>query len=256
MMRKILPPLLAILLCVAPALAQVSIPFPGPGMPAKPVIGTPISIGSVVMSAATRSSATLTTTANIPAGSLVVIGFHAPFSGAQTVSSVSDGTNSYSSAVTNAYDGSTQLVSAIYYKENASAVSSGATITITFSGSTIAQPTVITAGYVTGTITSSSLDKTNSGTTSAGTAYASGSTGTLTQANEVAFGYIGEYNASVTITEGSGFSTLNNPRQGGGSNFNANQAYQIVSATTALNYQPSTSANTYGKALIATFKGY
>lgn len=256
MMKRVLTAALAALLFVAPAPAQVSIPFPGPGMPAKPVIATPTSLGSTVLSASARSSATHTTTAAIPAGSTAFVAVFAAFSSAQTISSISDGTNSYSSAVTNAYDASTQLVAAIYYKENASAVSSSATITVTFSGNTIAQPTVITAGYTTGLITSSSLDKTNSGATSAGTAYASGTTGALTQANEIAIGFIGEYNASVTITEGSGFTTLNNPRQGSGANYNANLAYQIVSATTALNYQPSTSANTYGKALIATFKGY
>lgn len=255
MMKRFFAAALAALLFASQAAAQ-GLPFPGPGMPAKPVIATPTSLGSTVLSASARSSATHTTTAAIPAGSLAFVAVFAPFGSAKTISSISDGTNSYSSAVTNAYDGSTQLVAAIYYKENASAVSSSATITVTFSGNTLAQPTVITAGYTTGIITSSSLDKTNSGTTSAGTAYASGSTGTLTQANEIAIGFIGEYNASVTITEGSGFSTLNNPRQGSGSNFNANLAYQIVSATTALNYQPSTSANTYGKVLIATFKGY
>lgn len=254
-MWKIFTAGLAALLFQAQVFAQ-GLPFPGPGMPAKPVIGTPVTLGSTVSSAATRSSATHTTTAAIPAGSLAIVAVFAPFGGAQTISSISDGTNSYASAVTNAYDGSTQLVAAIYYKENAAAVSSSATITVTFSGSTITQPTVISALYVTGVQTSSPLDKTNSGTTSAGTTYASGTTGALTQANEIAIGFIGEYNASVTITEGSGFTTLNSPRQGSGSNYNANLAYQIVSATTALNYQPSTSANTYGKALIATFKGY
>lgn len=219
-------------------------------------IATPISLGSTVLSAASRSSATHTTTANLPAGALAIVAVFAPFSGTQTITSVSDGTNTYSSAVTNAYDGGTQLVAAIYYKENAVAVSSGATVTVNFSGSTLAQPTVITTAYITGTISSSSLDKTNSGIASPGTAYASGTTGTLTQANEIAIGFIGEYNASVTITEGSGFTTLNNPRQGSAANYNANLAYEIVTSTSALNYQPSTSSSTYGKALIATFKGF
>lgn len=220
-------------------------------------IGTPVSIGSVVMSAAARSSATLTTTAAIPSGALVVFGVLAPFGTSQTVSgNPSDGTNSYTAAVTNAYDASTGLLGAIYYKENAAAVSSGATITVNFSGSTNAQPSIICAGYVTGTQSSSSLDKTSSGLLAPGTAYASGSTGTLAQGNEIAFGFLGEYNASVSITEGSGFTQLNQSLQGAGSFYNGNLAYQKVSATTALNYQPSTSASTFGKVLIATFKGY
>lgn len=207
--------LLSICLILAPITAYASpayAPYPATSTSSTPpVIAAPTSIGSVVMSAAARSSATLTTTAAIPGGSLAFCGVLAPFSTAQTISSVSDGTNTYTAAVTNAFDAGTQLVAAIYYKQNATAVSSGATVTASFSGNTIAQPSIIVCGYTTGIITASSLDKTNSGLLAPGTAYASNSTGTLSQANEIAIGFLGEYNASVTITEGSGFTTLNAP---------------------------------------------
>jgi hypothetical protein len=197
----------------------------------------------------------LTTTNAIPAGSLAVVCVQAIFAAAQTISSISDGTNTYTSAVTNAWDASTQLVDAIYYKENAAAVSSGATITVTFSANTLAQPTILNAGYVTGIQTASSLDKTNSGITSNSTVYASGSTGTLSQADEVAFGFLGDYNANISQGEGAGFTAINTTSQGSGGFFNSRFSYQIVAATTALNYQPSTTLPTFGKALIATFKG-
>lgn len=219
------------------------------------IIGTPVQLGSSLSSAAARSSWTLTTVAAIPAGALVVIGIQALFGVAQTISSVSDGTNTYAAAVTNAWEATTQLVDACWFIQNAAPVASGATITVNFSASTAAQPSIINAAYVTGILAASSLDKTNSGLTSNGTAYASGTTGTLAQAKEIAFGFIGAYNANATITDGAGFTGLNTTSQGSGGFFQSRLSYQIVAATTALNYQPSTNVATFGKALIATFKG-
>lgn len=258
-MRRLICYLLSLWLGFAPALAGGILPFPGPGLPTgTPVITTPVSLGSAISSAATRSTWTLTTTAAIPGGSLVVIGIQAQKSSAISISSVSDGTNTYTRAVGNAWEVGTALVTDLWYKENATAVGSGATITATFSVATDANPSIINAAYVTGTIASSSLDKSNSGLTNGATAYASGTTGTLTQANEVAFGFMGDYTgtSNPTVTEGSGFTNVNTTSQGSGNFFNSRLSYQIVAATTALNYQPSTSVNSFGKALIATFKGF
>lgn len=248
---------LALLLAAFAANAQIGMPWPGPGGKAgNPVIAVPTTLGSSLSSAAARSTWTLTTIAAIPAGSTVVVCTQAIFAAAQTITGVSDGTNTYTAAVTNAWEATTQLVDACYIKENAAAVSSSATITVTFSASTNAQPSIINAAYVTGTLTASSLDKTNSGITNNATAYASGTTGVLTQANEIAFGFMGAYNANASQGEGAGFTAINTTSQGSGSFFNSRFSYQIVAATTALNYQPSTSVATFGKALILTLKGF
>ena len=257
-MKRILAlPICAFIIWASAAVAQIGLPWPGPGGVNGAVIpiSTPVSLGSSISAAAIRSSWTLTTIAAIPAGSLAVVCTHATFAAAQTVTSVSDGTNSYTAAVTNAFDASTQLVSACWIKENAAAVGSSATITVNFSANTLAQPSIINAGYVVGTLSSGSLDKTNSGLQAPGTAYASGTTGTLTQANEIAFGFVDMYNANASITEGAGFTAINTIAQGSGSFAQSRFAYQIVAATTALNYQPTASLATFGKALIMTIKG-
>jgi len=223
----------------------------------KPNIGTPVSIGSSISTPVIKSSWTLTTTATVPASALIVVCTQHAFGSAQTITSITDGGfNTYTNAVTNAFDASTQLISACYYKENANQLAAGSIITVTLSANTLAQPSILNAAYVTGVIGSGSLDKTNSGLTSNGTAYASGTTGVLAQANEIAIGFVGMYNGNATITEGAGFTNINTTAQGSGSFYQSRMSRQIVAATTALNYQPSASLNTFGKTLIATFKGY
>lgn len=219
-------------------------------------IGTPVTLGST-QGAGGTNSVTLTTAAAIPAGCLVVVGVYVGFGTSQSISGVSDGTNSYTKAVGNVYDGTTQTVLDIWYKENASAVSSSASLTATFSAASLGGSNVpiINAAYVTGILTSSSLDKSSTGTQNSGTAYASGSTTTLAQANEIAFGFMAHYNASATDTEGSGFTNINTTSKGSANWWMSRLSYQTVSATTALNYQPSTSVATIGKVSIATFKG-
>ena len=85
------------------AQAQLSggLMFPGPGAGSSAVspIGTPTSIGSTVSASANSTTCVITTTAAIVAGNLVVVGIQIPSNALRTVSSVSDGTNSYSLAV-------------------------------------------------------------------------------------------------------------------------------------------------------------
>lgn len=221
-----------------------------------PVIGVPVSLGSSLSTAAVRSSWTLTTVAAIPAGVLVVVGLMVPSTSALTITGVSDGTNTYTQATTDVFEVGTQTTADIWYCLNALPVSSSATITATFSTSTNAQVSQMNAGYVTGIVNIGALDKVAHNLTNNGTAYSSTTTGTLTQANEMLFGFQGNYNANVTITEGSGYTPINTNSQGSGSFFMSRLAYQKVSATTAQNYQPSTSLATFGKCLLTTFKGY
>lgn len=255
MMKRFFASALAALFFVSQAAAQ-GLPFPGPGMPAKPVIGTPASLGSGQSSSST--TVTMTTSADIPAGSLVVVGVSFNKGSSIAVSSVSDGTNSYTLARTSTWNAGPGRVLELWYKQNASAVSSGATITATANTSSSSNLNMICAAYVTGVQTSSSLDAVNSTVYSPGTAYASGSTGTLAQANEIAFGLAGGYTAAsaTVVTEGSGFTQIVERQQGSGSQEFIHLARQIVSATTALNYQPSLSVTAYGASIISTFKGY
>lgn len=261
MMNRFFVGLLSLCLAVFPALAgSISIPFPGPGGGAGTIpIGTPVSIGSNEQS--TISSLTMTTSGAIPAGSLALVFIEINKSTAISVSSVSDGTNSYTLARTSTWDVNTFVTYEIWYKANASAVGSGATITATLSA-TAGNTNLIAAAYVTGVLTSSPLDKVNSGTTGcSGLSPNSGSTGTLTIANEIVFGgtggYVSPVTAAVISVESSGFTQLHNV-VGSSTRFLNHTAYRIVNATTAQTYNPtvggSATASCFGT-VIASFKG-
>jgi hypothetical protein len=130
-------------------------------------------------------------------------------SASMSVSSVSDGTNSYSLGRSATWDGTNLELTEVWYKENASAVAAGATITVTFSATTgpgSSNINIVGACYITGAATSSSLDKVNSTTATTTTTPASGSTGALTNAYEIAIGVIGYYRSAgaSAVTEARG----------------------------------------------------
>jgi len=255
--RKLIAYLLVLAFAISPARGgSITMPFPGPGAATGVVaIGTPVSIGTGTASSGT--TLTMTTTGAIPSGSLALVSVSVIRSASVSVSSVSDGTNSYSLARSSTWDSNTFVVNEIWYKENAAAVSSSATITVTVSGAMNSGDSQVAAAYVTGIITASSLDKVNSassGVTST-TTPASGSTGTLAQSNEIVFGVIGGYTSPVAapvITESSGFTLLSN--QTSTTRYFLHWGYRVVAATTAQNYQPTVTAYLGGD-VIATFKG-
>src|SRR4051794_36646602 len=89
---------------------------------------TPVSIGSSAPSVGAVSAFTFTTTADIRAGDLVVVAVGCASGTSSFPASISDGTNTYTQVgiqTSGARNGS------LWYKENAAAVPSGATITIT-----------------------------------------------------------------------------------------------------------------------------
>lgn len=215
-----------------------------------------VGIGSSSVSTAV-SSQTITTTAAINAGDLVVVAIGVVQPSGISVSSVSDGTNTYTKAVSG-FNVSTFLDTEIWYKANAAAVGSGATITATLSTTTSGSPGVMAAARVTDTVPVSPLDKTNHTEYTSGSLLASGTTGALSQAKEVAFGVAYLYNvgSQTTLTESSGFTNLVAYTQGTSPFVAMNFAYQVTSATTALNYSPTPSqAVTGAGSNIATFKG-
>lgn len=249
--RRALPIALFLIGVIGLARPQ-SIPFPGPGnSPAIVVVG----IGSSSVSTGV-SSQSITTTAAINTGDLVVVAIGVVQPSGISVSSVSDGTNTYTKAV-GAFNATTFLDTEIWYKANAAAVGSGATITATLSTGTSGSPGVMAAARAGGTSTVP-LDKTNHTEYTTGSTLASGTTGTLTQAKEVVFGVAYLYNVSsqTTLTESSGFTNLLAYTQGVSPFVAFNFAYQVVNATSALNYSPTPSqAVTGAGSNIATFKG-
>lgn len=217
-------------------------------------IGTPVSIGGAASTNANVSSIAITTTANIQAGDLIVVVVsYGSATGPRTVSSVSDGTNSYSNAVALTNTANQFAQSEIWYKANASAVSSGATLTITLSAATSGS-----AGYnaqafrISGASAGSPLDKALSSTTNSTTP--SIASGTLASATEILIGMSFSYYTANTYSESSGFTNAYNTSQ---LDISMGIGYKIVAATTGVTYQPTwaATANFDMNTLLVSFTG-
>lgn len=222
-----------------------SVMFPGPGISfsTSTPIGTPATLGFVGPSGSVSSIA-LTASAAIQSADLVVCGIQYD-SASQSVSSISDGTNSYAKILRETA-GSTATVE-LWYKANATAVASP-TITATLSGA-IGTP-AMQCGRVSG-VQSTPLDQSN-GATGSGTT-ASVATGTLAQANEIAWGYM-MGRGTFTETPPGSWTNINH---GNSANPQTSALDSItVAATTAVTYNPTMSGSVTWSAIIATFKGF
>ena len=211
-------------------------------------ISTPTSLGSTIQTRNGLTTVALTTTAAIPAAAAVIVAAGNVTGTAVTVSSISDGTNTYTKAGGGAATASTDAE--IWYKTNASAVGSGATITVTFSGALDTNAAYVAAFYVTSL---SAVDKAPavSSTTSI-------STGTLAQATELIVGTMcGFLNASSpTYNEASGFTNLASLNIAAGNHVSAGLGYQLVSSTNSVTYNPTwTNAANQQSTDVVSFKG-
>lgn len=216
-------------------------------------IGTPTSIGAVNGGTNNTSSITIPTSANIVAGNLVVAFFQV--ASGVTVSSVSDGTNSYSHAnsCNESSGGAGNPDTEIWYVSNASAAPSGASLTATLSGTSTGSNGYLGQAFqVSGIAASGALDKTPTCVTTNSTT-PSISTGTLSQANEIGFGTSTTFYNSNAYTEASGFTNLFNNH---GTYFYTGIGYKIVAATSSVSYSPTwaNSANSWMLTQAVTFK--
>jgi hypothetical protein len=183
----------------------------------------------------------LTASAAIQAGDLVVVSVgNLPNT---TVSSISDGTNTYVKAVGLLSGG---YNSEIWYAKNCSAVASP-TITVTFASN--ANYRGICALRINAMNTSSPLDATNS-TSGTGTT-PSTTTGTLAQASEVVIGAM-IANVAPTVTVSSGFTrgSINQPASG----VTHEIEYQVVNSTGSVTFAPTLSSSQQYTATVASFK--
>lgn len=136
---------------------------------------------------------------------------------------------------------------AIWYDKNCAGGSTAIAITMG-SGSGTGPVTSFYCLEFSGVDTVSPLDKTGTGTLNGNAAsWSSGSSGTLSQANEVGIGCVNSASTTTLTTPGSPWNELaqvnTNPKFAVG--------YQVVSATTALTYNGTIgAATTYGVCLI------
>lgn len=208
-------------------------------------------IGTLVSTNGNTAAMTITTTAPIVASNLVVAVFAMASNPLRTVSSVSDGTNTYTRAFI--INNGTFYNLEVWYKENAIAVSSGASLTATLSGATAGGNGYGAAAFqVTGIIASGSLDVT--ATQAAVTASPTATTAALAQTNEIAIGASFTADSSVTYTEAAGYTNLFNFT--GGVTTRIGIGFKIVAATTAVTYNPTLSGSGTNQLGVATFKGH
>ena len=220
-------------------------------------IGVPASLGATGNDAlGAVASFSHTTTAAIVAGDLVVIGVLVGSNYSVTVASVSDGTNSYTKLDTTGIFTATEV--SLWYKENASAVASSATITATFSVATTGASnySAIAVARVTGIAASSSADKfqhASGGTVASVTA----TTAALTQAKQMAFGTAAYFNGSHVVYNGaSGFTNI--VAGSSTTNVRVELDYQgTLFSTGAVSYVPTfASSVTRLGGVVGTFKGF
>lgn len=208
-------------------------------------IGIPstIFVGSYTASV---SPITCTTSADAPAGTLVVISL-APFgAGSQLVTGVTDsaGGNSYAQASISTTVDNYPLQ--LWYSILTNDLPLGGTITATgtWSGSGLAIPGVIGISGA-----GAGLDQHPTGTSSTGASSTSIATGTLASNSEIVIASAVTLGAFGTWTEGAGFTSIAGLHFGVGS-----FAYQIVSATAPVTWAPSWQNSTNFAASLASFK--
>jgi len=209
-------------------------------------IGVPVSLGAT-SAAAGSATLVLTTTADAPVGTLIVVAVGYKNNGA--ISSVSDSAG-------NTYTGNTQTSSSngsirLFWTIVATDLPQGGTITATYSAT--ANNKLLIAANVSG-IAASPADATV-GATGTGTA-PSVTSGTLNAAaataGEIVFG-VGEAAASETWSAEGGFTALATVNQSTTSSLHL--AYQTVNATTALTYAPTINTSAIWVAQIQGFIG-
>jgi hypothetical protein len=216
-------------------------------------IGAPANLGSNNAAAGSVNLA-ITTGANCAANALILLD-PAQNSSTGTISSASDSAGdsfSTTTAISNTGNNKFRLL----YKQGALALSSGGTVTIVYSTSTVTQAS--DAACVTGTKTSTSLDVQGAGVAATGT-NPSLSTGTLAQAYELLIGVITiTAGTSDTYTEDTahGWTAMTPVSQGSGSTgLEVRWAYNIVTTTSSVTWAPTLGTSRAYSANVYSFEG-
>lgn len=189
------------------------------------------------------TSVNLSFSSPVSSGNLIVVrvGFRIGSTSPITVTVSDNAGNSYAQAVAPG-TGTFVYTTTIVYAKNVT----GGSITVT-----VALSAAVTNNWsaaiteVSGCDTAAPRDKTAKSDNGFSNSASTGSTGTLTQANEIALSCL-LLGSVVTPTEGGGFTR-------GASNTQAFTGYDVVAATTALNATWSLSGSTSWAASVATF---
>lgn len=197
-----------------------------------------------------QTSFTVTTSAAIIANNLVVaVPIFVSSSGTNySVTSISDGTNTYTNATRQSDVATGVLIGEMWYKSGAAAVATSATITVNFSpAAVLPDQFIFNSGQSCKVVAASALDQTAHNdhlAVGATSSISCGPTGTLAQAKEVALGYAQFVNTVTGPSPSAPFSQSS-----------ANIDWDITNATSALTYTSTvSSAGDEALCLLATFK--
>ena len=242
------------------ALAQISLPWPGPGAggAAPPPPGNPFAIGSNSGSSTGGSTITMTTTAAVPAGNMIAVHFHlvTGTTGGVLSTSVTDTAgNTYHRQIAQLTATSNPGVIEIWTAFNATALPSGSTITIN-NATTLGRQMNAWAWSASGVTSTRPIDQTNIANTTSATPSISVTT---TVPVQVLIGVLmGTYPGipQTTFTEASGWTNLFRYQGSGGTPPDSNIAYKQQTSVTTQTYNPTTSqAPSSGAYIISTGYG-
>lgn len=223
---------------------QARIPGPGGSVPAAPPPG--ITLAATCIGTGASIQEVVTSSCVTQANDIVIVGVLSSGSGTSTTS-VCNGTGLHQCTLGDTFvqQVTRSFLSGVGGFEVWSTKTAGGTFTIDVVASTSGLSIDVFVHIVRG-LTSATVDKSNHATGTSATPN-SGSTGTLSAANEYIFG---ECNHAVaTFTEATGYTSSIT-----GTQFPSQTAYKVVSATTAVQYDPGLSASVNWVSTVAAFQ--
>lgn len=210
-------------------------------------IGTPTDVGNAATTGTAVLTFSITLTANIAAGSLILASIVNHNTAAVVPDSVTDTAGNAYTLISAA--NSAAVTAALAYCSNALALSAGDTITVTYSTTRH----IAMRAYSVSGIASSAIDVSATQTAGSGTSASVGPTGSTAQADELVFATWG-YQNSRTFTAGSGYTA--GTKDETTSTIRGRVAeWKIVSATGAQTADGGWSSATTHAGVVATFKG-
>ena len=216
-------------------------------------IGIPTSVGQANSATADTSLSVTVGAGGVAAGNTMIVSFAINTTSASAVT-VSDTKGNTYTQDANILNSAGSIRTLVFSAPVNTALVSGNTITVAYPSATTKAVSIY---YVSGLVSASPADKSATATGN-DTTPSSGTTATLSQANELCWGAIGgAYHATTTFTAGSGYTALTSSLGDGGSSSSSatiQPEYQIVSTTTATSAGATLSATREWAAAIVTYK--
>lgn len=209
-------------------------------------LGTPVDVGNNATTGTAVLSLALTLTADVAAGSLILVAIANHNSAAVVPDSVIDTAGNTYTLISAA--NATAVSATLAYCTNAAPLASGDTITVTYSSTR----NIAMRAYSVSGSASSAFDQSATNTAGTGTNASVGPTSTTTQADELIFAVFG-YQNTRTFTPGSGY-TAGTKTETTSTIRGVVAEWKIVSATGAQTADGTWNTSTTYAGVVGTFK--